>query len=621
MCGISGVLGGMDPVLSGNVVKRMCDAMSHRGPDAEGTYLGTGVALGHRRLSIIDLSSSANQPFCDPSGRYAIVFNGEVYNFREVRSELDSMPFHTDSDTEVVLNAFIRWGPQCLSRFKGMFAFAVWDEQQRELFLARDRFGVKPLYYHRGDGHIVFASEIRALLESGLVPRRLCRPALLDYLRYQSAVTPLTLVEGVMQLPAGHYGLVRNGTFTLHLYWAPERKPGELPRHDPGQVRGTVRELLFRAVERRLVSDVPVGAFLSGGIDSSAVVAIMASVSSTPPMAFTVGFDEKEYDESPYAEQLARKYGVRHEKVLLRPDHFLDGLPDALQAMDTPSGDGINTYVVSKAIRETGLKVALSGIGGDELFAGYPIFAQFKRIHRLGWLYRGTAPLRRGLAGLLGGVDQKSDRIRALLTNPSAGIEHVYPLLRQIQTGAQIERLSHGLAGPDRSDSLETQLSARGEAIRRFGEYSQVSIADYIGYTQHVLLKDADQMSMAVSLEIREPFFDHDLVEFVLSLPDSMKRSKYPKQLLVDSLSPMLPDEVVYRRKQGFLLPYDVWMRNELSSFCRDRILSLSQRPFMDGPALLAYWQDFLLGKGRIRWTDIWVFIVLENWLSANAVE
>jgi asparagine synthase (glutamine-hydrolysing) len=621
MCGINGVVGLPDAVLSEESVRRMSRSMSHRGPDAEGVHIGRGVALGHRRLSIIDLSTAANQPLKDSSGRYVIVFNGEVYNFMEIRAQLAEFEFHTGSDTEVVLNAFIKWGPECLFRFRGMFAFAIWDERESSLFLARDRFGVKPLYYHVEGDRLLFASEVRSLLDSGLVPRRLCRKGLVDYLRYQSAVAPLTLVKDVMQLPAGHHAVFRNGALALKSYWAPEEVAVDAGPQDPVTVRRRIRELIFQSVERRMVSDVPVGAFLSGGIDSSAVVAVMAAVGSNPPTAFTVGFDEKEYDESAYAELVARKYGVQHEKVLLRPDHFLEGLPEALRALDTPSGDGINTYIVSKAIRRTGLKVALSGIGGDELFVGYPVFGQFKSLQRGAAVFNGTRLLRKAIAGFLPSGDQKSDRRRAMLKGPSVRIEHIYPLLRQIQTDAALGRLTKGVPVSSRQGTLEQTLHSKRDRIHRFGDYSQVSIAEYLGYTQHVLLKDADQMSMAVSLEIREPFFDHDLVEYVLGLPDSVKGVRYPKQLLVESLSPLIPDEVVHRRKQGFLLPYDVWMRNELSSFCSDRIRSLAKRGFMDGDALNAYWDEFMKGKGRIRWTDIWVFVVLEDWLASHGIE
>lgn len=621
MCGISGIVGLGNRQESEKLIRVMNDALSHRGPDAEGFYVEDHMALGHRRLSIIDLSTAANQPFTDPSGRFILVFNGEIYNYQEVRNELSNYPFRTHSDTEVILAAYIQWGPSCLSKLKGMFAFALWDKTDKKLFIARDRFGVKPLYYYAKDGYFLFSSEIRSLLSSGLVPRKLNKQALSDYLKYQSVITPYTLVENILQLPAGHYMIHSEHDLVIRKYWDLTDVVPLPDEQGADKVMGNVKDLLFQSVERRLVSDVPVGAFLSGGIDSSAIVAIMAQVSRQKPVAFTIGFDEKEYDETAYAELIAKKYDVTHHKVKLRPDDFLDELPHALAAMDTPSGDGINTYVVSKAIRKNGIKVALSGVGGDELFVGYPIFHQFKKLQGYQKLFKYSSLLRKPLSKLLPSGNQKKDRIKAILELPDISIAAIYPLLRQIQTKAQINQLTKMNGLSDDPGTLEKFLSENLDKINVFDTYSQVSIADYYGYTQHVLLKDTDQMSMAVALEIREPFFDHDLAEYVISLPDVYKGIAYPKQLLVESLKPLVPDEVVFRKKQGFVLPYDVWMRNELKSFCSDKIRNLAGRDYFNGPNLTAYWQDFVDGKSNIRWADMWILIVLENWLQANGIE
>lgn len=621
MCGISGIVGLGNRQESEKLIRVMNDALSHRGPDAEGFYVEDHMALGHRRLSIIDLSTAANQPFTDPSGRFILVFNGEIYNYQEVRNELSNYPFRTHSDTEVILAAYIQWGPSCLSKLKGMFAFALWDKTDKKLFIARDRFGVKPLYYYAKDGYFLFSSEIRSLLSSGLVPRKLNKQALSDYLKYQSVITPYTLVENILQLPAGHYMIHSEHDLVIRKYWDLTDVVPLPDDQGADKVMGNVKDLLFQSVERRLVSDVPVGAFLSGGIDSSAIVAIMAQVSRQKPVAFTIGFDEKEYDETAYAELIAKKYDVTHHKVKLRPDDFLDELPHALAAMDTPSGDGINTYVVSKAIRKNGIKVALSGVGGDELFVGYPIFHQFKKLQGYQKLFKYSSLLRKPLSKLLPSGNQKKDRIKAILELPDISIAAIYPLLRQIQTKAQINQLTKMNGLSDDPGTLEKFLSENLDKINVFDTYSQVSIADYYGYTQHVLLKDTDQMSMAVALEIREPFFDHDLAEYVISLPDVYKGIAYPKQLLVESLKPLVPDEVVFRKKQGFVLPYDVWMRNELKSFCSDKIRNLAGRDYFNGPNLTAYWQDFVDGKSNIRWADMWILIVLENWLQANGIE
>ena len=352
----------------------MTDAIAHRGPNAEGHYVDESVALGHRRLSIIDLSPEANQPFFDSTGRYAMVFNGEVYNFMDIRHQLADYPFRTNCDTEVVLAAYIRWGEACLSRFYGMFAFAVWDKQEQRLFVVRDRLGIKPLYFYQDEKKFLFASEIRPLLASGLVAKKLDQEGLYDYFNYQTVHAPRTIVEGVFQLNPGEYAILKNGTFTKKTYWKLAPDQPDIVEGSYGEVKKQVRRLMLESVERRLVSDVPLGAFLSGGIDSTAVVALMAEVADQAVDTFSVVFEEPQFDESEYSELVARRFNTRHHPMLLKPQDFLNALPNALMAMDSPSGDAINTYVVSKVTKEAGVTVALSGLGGDELFAGYPLF-------------------------------------------------------------------------------------------------------------------------------------------------------------------------------------------------------------------------------------------------------
>jgi len=619
MCGISGIINRSSDTSPGAVIRRINDAMAHRGPDADGFFEEANIALGHRRLSILDLSTAANQPFRDASGRYVMVFNGEIYNFAEIRALLTDYPFKTSGDTEVVIAAYAKWGPGCLQLFRGMFALAIWDKEEKSLFLARDRFGVKPLYYFHNESNFIFASEIRAILASGLVPRKADRTALIDYLKYQSFVAPLTIIENVFQLQAGPWMLVKDGRTEMEVYWDITKKKSEIAEKTAGEIHGRIRELLYHAVERRLVSDVPLGAFLSGGIDSSAVVAIMSQVSKSATNAFTITFEEKEYDELPFAELVARKFGVHHAKVLLRATDFLDKLPAALDAMDTPSGDGPNTYVVSEAIRKSGITVALSGIGGDELFAGYPIFHQFKALKKRSTAFDHTRLLRKGVSTLLPATHHRRAKWKNVLEAESSRIADIYPVFRRIQSAQMIRRFTTA-RDQGAGMTLETLMREKQSSIAAFDSLSQVSIAEYLGYTQSVLLKDADQMSMAVSLEVREPFFDHDLVEYVLNVPDEIKQPVYPKKLLIESLGDLLPDEVVFRKKQGFVLPYDVWMRNELRSFCAERIKRLSQREYFSGEALTDYWNKYLHQGSHVRWADVWVFVVLEHWLEKNQV-
>ncbi|HVS95270.1 MAG TPA: asparagine synthase (glutamine-hydrolyzing) [Puia sp.] len=617
MCGISGAFDSSQPGALPSLIRRVNNALAHRGPDAEGFLVEGPLALGHRRLSIIDLSTAANQPFEDASRRYVMVFNGEIYNFKEIRSRIPEYPFRTSGDTEVVIAAFAKWGPACLDQLKGMFAIAIWDRKEESLFLARDRFGVKPLYYFHDGGRLLFASEIRAILASGWVPRRINKPALTDYLKYQAFVSPLTIVDGVLEVPAGSYMTYKEDRLAKKVYWDITRQKMDVGQ-DITQIRRRIRELLYQSVERRLVSDVPLGAFLSGGIDSSAVVAIMSQVNPSATNAFTIAFDEKEYNELPYAELVARKFRVNHSRVLLRPADFLEKLPAALDAMDTPSGDGLNTYIVSDAIKKDGMTVALSGIGGDELFAGYPQFKQFYSLRRRAGLFDHSAWLRKAATAFIPASDQRKTRIRQLLSAPASDIAHIYPAFRQIQTSHSLSRLMDNRI--EEANTLEQALLERQPAIVDFEPLSQVSIAEYLGYTQSVLLKDTDQMGMAVSMELREPFFDNDLVEYVLNVPDRFKYPAYPKQLLVESLDGLLPDEIVFRKKQGFVIPYDIWMRNELKRFCAERIANLADRDLFSGAALPKYWKQYLAGDRNIRWMDVWVFIVLEYWLEKNEV-
>jgi len=625
MCGIAGIFYFNDRPVEGGIINKMTDALAHRGPDADQFWSEGGVALGHRRLSIIDLSTAANQPFFDASGRYVMVFNGEMYNYQEVRDKIPDYPFHTTSDTEVLIAAYAKWGAEGLQHFRGMFALAIWDREKKELFLARDRMGVKPLYYYydKDRGMLLFASEMRGILATGLVRPELNRGALVDYFSYQSmTVCPL---KGFDQLGAGCWMRVDGrGQSTTRRYWdvtaaKMDVDPGDLPA-----IQRRIRELTLQSVKRRLVADVPVGAFLSGGIDSSAVVGLMAEAGDSRPNTFTVAFEEKEYDESPYAELIAKKFNTTHTNILLKPTVFLDELTNALTAMDTPSGDGVNSYVVSKAIRKGGMTVALSGTGGDELFAGYPFFDQYLQLQQKRPLYRLPQGLRRLMArAAFGSGDGRKGRMRQLLGLPSPDIYNSYPIFRQLLSPRQLREMTDlpGTGAMTGSiTAIGQELIRRKKGLMALPLLSQVSAAEYLGYTQHTLLKDMDQMSMAVSLEVREPFFDHDLVEFVLAIPDRWKKPTYPKSLLVESLKPLLPEEIVHRPKKGFLFPWELWMRNELRSFCEGYIRNMAQRPFVNGAALNDCWKRFLAGDATIRWGELWLFVVLEYWLEKNGI-
>ncbi|MFT3703624.1 MAG: asparagine synthase (glutamine-hydrolyzing) [Agriterribacter sp.] len=619
MCGIAGILYLKGQNAERDTVVRMTNAIAHRGPDAEGIFTEKEIGLGHRRLSIIDLSSAANQPFEDNSGRYVIVFNGEMYNYNDVKKLIQDYAFKTTSDTEVLLAAYIKSGISCLDHFRGMYAFAIWDRQEKELCLVRDKMGVKPLYYYVDEEKIIFASEIRAILATGLVSKKINKKAVLEFLSYQSVSFPFTMVESIYQLDAGSAIKIKNGEIEIKKYWTVFDKEKLSEKIEGTEIKKNIYQLLGNSIQQRLVSDVPVGAFLSGGIDSSIVVGLMAELCGIKPNTFNISFTEKAFDESVYAEMIAKKFKAHHTRIQLSPAIMLEEMENALNAMDTPSGDGINTFVVSKAIKRAGITVALSGVGGDELFAGYPIFEQFRKLHAKRTLWKNTNIIRSFTAAVLPGkLSNKRSRLRQLLKVPSPDIEYIYPLLRQLITPEQINNISY--LNDSQQTALSKTLSDYKNHLHLLPVLSQVSAAEYLGYTQHTLLKDTDQMSMAVALEVREPFFDTDLVQYVLSIPDKLKQPVYPKSLLVESVKPLLPDEIVFRKKQGFVFPWKLWMKNELNNFCVTHLERLGEREFIKKDALLSYWNNFLKGDPSIRWMDIWVFVVLEYWLEKNGI-
>lgn len=618
MCGIVGIFG---PAVPPDAIGRMTAAIAHRGPDSDGFWEEGEAHFGHRRLSIIDTSERGRQPMGDHTGRYVLIHNGEIYNYQAIRDAMD-YPWRTGTDTEVILAQYAKYGPACLRHLVGMFAFAIWDREAERLFIARDRLGIKPIYLHESAGRLLFGSEIRALLASGLVKARLDAAGLQSYFMYQTVYGNGTMVNGITMLPPGHYAIWEKGKLSLHRWWdlvadADDAAAGM----SEAAIHAQVKALMAQSIARRLVSDVPVGAFLSGGIDSSAVVALMAQASAQPVDTFSIVFEEPAYDESEWSGLMAQKYNTRHHPILLKPNDFLDALPAALAAMDHPSGDGINSYVVSQVTRAQGVKVALSGLGGDELFAGYPIFGSLPNILQKP-MFQWPGGLRRGLAGLYGMVrsGREAEKKAAVLGLPEVNLEAVYGIFRTIYSDRDARQLLRGIA-PGRHP-LDGIVGDQAALRRRLPLLSQISALEIQSYTQSVLLRDTDQMSMAHALEVRVPFFDHDLVAFVMGIPDAVKRGSYPKQLLVDSLGDLLPPALVHRKKMGFVFPWEQWLRGPLRAFCADRFTQFSQRACVAKPdQLLQVWTDFQAGKGPWLWTHIWLPVVLEDWLQRNGVE
>ncbi len=622
MCGINGILGLENLSQPETVIKKMNAALAHRGPDHEGIYTDELVALGHRRLSIIDTSADGNQPFKSVDEQVILVFNGEVYNYIEVKALLKSYDFQTECDTEVVLAAYLEWGIDCLHYFNGMFSLAVWDKRVQQLFIARDRIGIKPLYYTESDDSFAFSSEIRALSQSEVKDFKLSRNSLIEYLRYQTVHSPRTILEEVYSLPAGHYLTLSDNERILKEYWNPV-KAAAVKEQNPSNAQSTILELLSNSVRLRMRADVPYGAFLSGGIDSSAIVSLMSQVSEKPIETFSVVFNEREFSEAKYAEIIAKKYQTNHHEILLTPDDFLADIPTALTAMDHPSGDGPNTYIVSKVTKQAGVTMALSGLGGDELFAGYPIFKRSLSLAQKKWL-NSFAGIFRNAAGLALKTIKPSlasAKIHDVLRQEYVDIPHSYSVSRKILMDDEISSLLNF------QEELNNPLLVRSKELadqryqNNLGLITEVSLLEMETYMQNVLLRDSDQMSMAHALEVRVPFLDHNLVEYSLALSDQLKFPHTPKELLVKSLGGLLPNEIVDRPKMGFVLPWEHWMKNELKNYCETAIQQLAQRPEFNSPELLSLWNRFLNGDKLITWSRVWHLVTLSNWLTHNGIK
>jgi asparagine synthase (glutamine-hydrolysing) len=644
MCGIAGAVfwarpsGGAAAV---SVVERMTEALAHRGPDGKGVLdcrerepggRRALAVLGHRRLAIIDLTDRAAQPMASERQPIWITFNGEIYNFKAIRADLEGLGrrFRSDSDTEVVLQGYEQWGEGVVERLRGMFAFAIWDAHNQRLFVARDRLGIKPLYLYRARDAVLFASEIRALLASGLVPKSLDRIALGQYLAHQTVPAPRTLVEGVRaMLPGCTESFGADGTAVPRQYWdllaSADRHAATASVED---ARDHVRQLLEESTRLHLISDVPVGVFLSGGIDSTAVASLVKRA-GVAPRTFCVSFPGTSYDEGPHARAVAEAIGADHTDLPLAETEFRRQLPEALAAVDHPSGDGVNTFVVSRAVRHAGIKVALSGLGGDELFGGYPSFRRLRRIAGYARLWRWSpGPVRRAAAATVrgvGGSSALSSRVASLLET-DASLPHAYPLMRQLFSPARRAELLGREAGShdiDRANDPYVELLEHAMALHpQASSTSLVSYAESRTYMHDVLLRDTDQVSMAHGLEVRVPLLDHVLAEYVMGLSEKAKGPDgIPKRLLLEALSDDLPSSV-RRPKRGFVLPLDLWMRAELRPFCEHHLGAdgLSRRSILNADAVQSVWRSFIANDGTTTWSRPWALVALNAWLDSTGV-
>jgi len=613
-----------DGVVAPEVLERMTQSLAHRGPDDSGTVIvheevpeSLEVGLGNRRLAILDLSPAGHQPMQDAATGNWIVYNGEVYNFREVRAKLESqgIRFHSQSDTEVLLRAYGRWGEACLAEFRGMFAFAIWDAQRRRLFIARDAMGIKPLYYAESGKHFLFASEIRALLSADSLPKRLDRRGLLNYLRFGSLYDPITLVEGVCALPAGCFLIWEGGKISVSRYWDLAENSADIDE------QLDLPALLESSVRMQMVSDVPVGVFLSGGIDSSALAAILHG---DRLHTFSVVFRESDYTEGEYSRMVAQKFGTEHQEILISQQDALAAIPEALRAMDQPSIDGLNTYVISQHTRAAGIKVALSGLGGDELFAGYSTFRSVPRMERFAGAWRHVPyALRTPLANTFSALAPASDQNRKLtaLVRGNGNLLHPYFLSRELFSPGQTDELLTAVTPEDRVAACEPLR----EALARTAPLDPINRVSYLEarcYMLNTLLRDSDVMSMAHGLEVRVPLIDQQLAAGVFAVPGASKiDSATPKSLLVRALHGQLPDEIVHRKKRGFTLPFEHWLKDELRPEVESGIQDITRGPLAGVfrvQALRRVWEDFQ--KGNTTWSRPWSLYVLQRWCKLQQI-
>jgi asparagine synthase (glutamine-hydrolysing) len=549
----------------------------------------------------------------DPQTGNCITYNGETYNFKSL-SETIRVNSRSKSDTEVVLHAYREHGFDTFAQLRGMFALAIWDAQKQELVLARDPFGVKPLYYYASEQLLIFASELRALLATGLIPRKLSRSGLDSYLANGSVTSPETIVEDVRQLMPGHYMQVHtthSGVLEKTIAKFGGDRKAAAPPEGRKEAVALLRAALEDSVRAHLVSDVPLGVFLSGGMDSSALVALMSRAGDGRPKTFSVVFDEETFTEAPFARALAERFKTDHTEIRLSEQSMIQILPDAIAALDQPTMDGINTFVVSSAVKNAGITVALSGLGGDELFAGYPSFRRALEFGAIPALSKRILRVASGIGKVaLNGSTQRHKFWQ--LANSDCAPADVYRISRQLFPAETVTRMTGRAAEPYRNGHEHSHDIV-----------NTISSLELKGYMTNTLLRDTDAMSMAHSLEVRVPFVDTKVVDYVLSLPGEWKLSEHsrtPKPLLADALVDLLPPEFLARPKMGFTLPFEKWLQQNLRVEVSSVLEDPSRVPGLNTAAVRRVWSNFLEKPRAVGWSRPWSLYVLAKWCELNGV-
>ncbi len=620
MCGIVGIIGNRTLVARTGLIDKMTDLMDYRGPDGRGSVIfeDDGVALGHRRLSIIDPKPSGAQPMQSSDRRYWIVFNGEIYNYREIRADLESQgeQFHSQSDTEVLLTAYAVWGEQCLERFIGMFAFAIWDTRDKKMFAARDRLGVKPFYFAAADGGLVFASEPKSILVADSKSRDVDRSLIDAYMSFGYVPGTQTLFKGIDRLLPGHYLAWSAGKLAIRQYWdydfSKQQDKGVAAHVDD------IEALLRSSIDLRLRSDVPVGVFLSGGLDSSTVVSLLAPGAASGLKTFSVSYDfGPNYDETPYAREVAKAFNTDHHEIVVTPQGFLDFIPNYIWHMDEPVTEAaaISLYYVAKLAREQ-VVVCLSGEGSDEIFAGYDFYAYnlvMEKIRAVAGqgIVGGAARVGRAL-----GLSRKLQKYLDLANQP---LEQRYKGISSYEDAAKQRLYTKEFTGECHKGNPELQGFIAGifSKSKQWDALSRMLYFDTKTWLVDDLLIKADRMSMATSIELRVPFLDHRLVEYAASVPSSYKMcGNDPKFILKQVVKDLLPKSVIQRKKMGFPTPLEMMFKGgALYDYARETLLApmAVQRGYFTRTTVETLLEDHKNGREQNH-RELWQLLVLELW-------